>query len=377
MATLRERITAPAHLEPPAPTAGLTFRPATPDDVEECSPWRSRRRRWTIRAAVPPQRTSSGRCPRRGSTSLWTPSWASMLRGMCRRTASSSTSRPGSPRPGRCSRVRSTLRSAGRGIGRRVLAWQVGRARQRLVQLDVDLPATLDVGGPEGSGTLRLAARFGFEPVRTWVDMELVFDDGPADAAPSAPLRGSSCARRPTTTSSRSVRPRTTPSATTGAHSRWWRPTGADSSPRPRADSTCPAWSWTGPEPCSRSRSSRSSGPASRPGAAASGTCTGSGRPSRAGSWSRAGRAGGCPRRDPVRRTLGRGAGRRRREPERSRPDLRAPRVRRGRRARHGVRVPLTRAGRRSGGGRHPRTGGTRSPVAPSFWDCGGPPARP
>ena len=58
--------------------------------------------------------------------------------------------------PSRVTAARAVLDGAvhpdlrGQGIGRRVLAWQVGRARQRLATLDVDLPATLDVGGRRG-----------------------------------------------------------------------------------------------------------------------------------------------------------------------------------------------------------------------------------
>ncbi|MEK6309078.1 MAG: GNAT family N-acetyltransferase [Curtobacterium sp.] len=187
MATLRERITAPAHLEPPTPTAGLTFRPATPDDVEEVLAVA------VAAAAVddPRSRPSTADIER----TLSTEGLDIALDTLVGIDAEGHVQAYGIviDIPSRVTAARAVLEGVvhpalrGRGIGRRLLAWQVGRARQRLAQLDVDLPATLDVGGPEGSGTLRLAARFGFEPVRTWVDMELVFDDGPAVPLPPLP----------------------------------------------------------------------------------------------------------------------------------------------------------------------------------------------
>lgn len=187
MATLRERITAPAHLEPPVPTAGLTFRPATTDDTGGMLAV-------SVAAAAvddPRSRPSTADIERTLSTEGLDVARDTLV-GV---DAEGHVQAYGIviDIPSRVTAARAVLEGAvhpevrGRGIGRRVLAWQVGRARQRLAQLDVDLPATLDVGGPEGSSVLRLAARSGFAPVRTWLDMELVFDDGPREALPVPP----------------------------------------------------------------------------------------------------------------------------------------------------------------------------------------------
>lgn len=187
MATLHERITAPAHLEPPAPTAGLTFRPATPDDIAGMVAVA------VAAAAVddPRSRPSTADIERTLSTEGLDVARDTLV-GV---DAEGHVQAYGIviDIPSRVTAARAVLEGAvhpefrGRGIGRKLLAWQVGRARQRLAQLDVDLPATLDVGGPDGSATLRLAARFGFEPVRTWVDMELVFDHGHEVQLPALP----------------------------------------------------------------------------------------------------------------------------------------------------------------------------------------------
>ncbi|MFS0728581.1 GNAT family N-acetyltransferase [Curtobacterium sp. 1P10AnD] len=187
MATLRERITAPAHLEPPAPVAGLTFRPATPDDTAGVLAVA------VAAAAVddPRSRPSTADIERTLSTEGLDVARDTLV-GV---DADGHVQAYGIviDIPSRVTAARAVLEGAvhpelrGRGIGRRLLAWQVGRARQRLAQLDVDLPATLDVGGPEGSSVLRLASRAGFEPVRTWLDMELVFDGAPASEVPALP----------------------------------------------------------------------------------------------------------------------------------------------------------------------------------------------
>lgn len=187
MATLRERITAPARLEPPVRTGGLTFRPATADDTAGMLAVA------VAAAAVddPRSRPSTADIERTLSTEGLDVARDTLV-GV---DAEGHVQAYGIviDIPSRVTAARAVLEGAvhpevrGRGVGRRVLAWQVGRARQRLAQLDVDLPATLDVGGPEGSSVLRLAARSGFAPVRTWLDMELVFDDGPREALPVPP----------------------------------------------------------------------------------------------------------------------------------------------------------------------------------------------
>lgn len=178
MATLRERITAPAHLEPPVPTGGLTFRPATRADAAG-----------VLAVAVAAAAMDDPRS--RPSTADIERTLSTEGLDMARDTlvgvdAEGHVQAYGIviDVPSRATAARAVLEGAvhpdlrARGIGRRLLAWQVGRARRRLGQLDLDLPATIDLGGAPGSTALRLAARAGFEPVRNWVDMELVFGEG-------------------------------------------------------------------------------------------------------------------------------------------------------------------------------------------------------
>lgn len=187
MATLRERITAPAHLEPPVPIGGLTFRAGTPGDLAGMHGVA------VAAAAVddPHARPSTADFERTLSTEGLDVARDTLV-GV---DADGHVQAYGIviDVPSRVTAARAVLDGAvhpdfrGQGIGRRVLAWQIGRARQRLAMLDVDLPATLDVGAPQGAGALRLAARFGFEPVRNWVDMQVVFDDGADAGVPPLP----------------------------------------------------------------------------------------------------------------------------------------------------------------------------------------------
>lgn len=176
MATLRERITAPAHLEPPVDTGGLTFRPGSRDDLDAVHALA------VAAAAVddPHARPSTADFERMLSTE-----------GMdVARDTVVGVDAEGHVQaygividvPSRVTAAQAVLEGAvrpdlrGLGIGRRVLAWQIGRARQQLASLDVDLPASIEVDAPFGSAGLRLAARAGLEPVRNWLDMEVVFD---------------------------------------------------------------------------------------------------------------------------------------------------------------------------------------------------------
>ncbi|ROP72408.1 GNAT family N-acetyltransferase [Curtobacterium sp. PhB115] len=187
MATLRERITAPAHLELPVPVGELTFRAGTRDDLEELHAVA------VAAAAVddPHAHPSTADIDRSLSTEGLDVARDTLV-GV---DADGHVQAYGIviDVPSRVTAARAVLEGAvhpdlrGRGIGRRVLAWQVGRARQQLAALDLDVPATLDVGGPAGAASLRLAARFGFEPTRNWVDMQVVFD-GAASASSVPPV---------------------------------------------------------------------------------------------------------------------------------------------------------------------------------------------
>ena len=176
MATLRERVTAPAHLDFPEPVGGLTFRPATMADLPAVHGIALES------AAVdePHAHPSTEDFVHRLSTEGLDPerdtvvgidadghvhAYAIVIPVPTRDTAARILL-GGSVRP--------TYR--GQGIGRRVLAWQTARARQHLAGLDLDLPGAVDLTAPQGSSALALAARAGLHPVRTWVDMQVVLD---------------------------------------------------------------------------------------------------------------------------------------------------------------------------------------------------------
>jgi mycothiol synthase len=178
MATLRERITAPAHLEFPVPVGGLTFRAGSRDDLAAVHAL-------AVAAAAmddPHARPSTADFERTLSTEGLDVARDTVV-GV---DADGHVQAYGIviDVPSRVTAARVVLDGTvhpgfrGRAIGRRVLAWQVGRARQRLAVLDVDLPATIEVGAPQGAGFLRLAARSGFEPTRNWIDMQVVFGEG-------------------------------------------------------------------------------------------------------------------------------------------------------------------------------------------------------
>ncbi|PZE69722.1 GNAT family N-acetyltransferase [Curtobacterium sp. MCBD17_021] len=188
MATLRERVTAPAHLDLPTAVGGLTFRPATEADlpavhdvaVESAavddpqthpSPEDFAHRLST--AGLDPARDTVVGTDADGHVHAY-----AIVIAVPSRDTAARVLLAGSVRPA----------YRGQGVGRRLLAWQTGRARQHLAALDVDLPGAIDLTAPQGSSALALAARFGLEPVRYWVDMQVVFDPAPArDALPALP----------------------------------------------------------------------------------------------------------------------------------------------------------------------------------------------
>ncbi|SDQ09666.1 mycothiol synthase [Curtobacterium sp. UNCCL20] len=183
MATLRERITAPAHLELPTAVGGLTFRAASRDDLDAVHGVA------VASAAVddPHGRPSTADFERTLSTEGLDVARDTVV-GL---DAEGHVQAYGIviDVPSRVTAARVVLDGAvhpdlrGQGIGRRIMAWQVGRARQRLATLDLDVPATIEVGAPEGSPTLRLAAHFGMAPTRNWIDMQVVFGDERGDPA--------------------------------------------------------------------------------------------------------------------------------------------------------------------------------------------------
>jgi mycothiol synthase len=176
MATLRERVTAPAHLDLPTPVGELNFRSATMEDLPAVHAVALES------AAVdePHAHPSTEDFAHRLSTEGLDPArdtvvgidadghvhaYAVVIAVPTRDTAARVLV-AGSVRPA----------FRGRGIGRRLLAWQTARARQLLATVDVDLPGAIDLTAPQGSTALALAARAGLSPVRYWVDMQVVFD---------------------------------------------------------------------------------------------------------------------------------------------------------------------------------------------------------
>lgn len=129
MATLRERITAPAHLELPVPIAGLTFRAATRDDLAAVHALA------VAAAAVddPHARPSTASLERTFSTEGLDLARDTLV-GV---DAEGHVQAYGIviDVPSRVTAARVVLEGAvhpalrGRGIGRRVLAWLIGRAR--------------------------------------------------------------------------------------------------------------------------------------------------------------------------------------------------------------------------------------------------------
>ncbi|GAA2829821.1 mycothiol synthase [Leucobacter komagatae] len=60
----------------------------------------------------------------------------------------------------------------GRGIGRGMLAWQEARGRQLLASVDAKLPGMLSLGArAESTGVRDLAAAAGYQPVRWWMEL--------------------------------------------------------------------------------------------------------------------------------------------------------------------------------------------------------------
>lgn len=172
MATLRERVTAPAHLDTPTAIGGLTFRPGSVADIPAVHELA------VAVAAVddPHERPSTDDLANTFSTEGLDPARDSVVGVDAEGHVHAYGIVIGIPSGVTAARVvlvgavRPELR--GQGIGRRVMAWQVSRARQQLAALDVDLPGAIDLSASAGSPTLRLAARSGLLPVRHWTDME-------------------------------------------------------------------------------------------------------------------------------------------------------------------------------------------------------------
>ncbi|KQO63650.1 GNAT family N-acetyltransferase [Curtobacterium sp. Leaf261] len=184
MSSLADRVVAPAHLETPAPLDGVTFRPGALSDVP------AMHRVLLAACAVdsPDERPAQDDIEYELSTTGLVPATDSLVALdadghvigyviVMLHPAHESLVRvwlPGEVDPAH----------RGRGIGRRLLAWQLGRARQLLAGLRVDLPAQLELTDRQGSPALALAARFGMEPTRYWFDLTRDLTD-PVDVAPA------------------------------------------------------------------------------------------------------------------------------------------------------------------------------------------------
>ncbi|MFZ7087327.1 GNAT family N-acetyltransferase [Curtobacterium sp. RRHDQ10] len=172
MTSLADRVVAPAHLATPSPIDGVVFRPATREDI----PAMHRVLLAACAADTPDfhpaqedidnEFSTTGLDPRADTIVghdaaghviayafvMVHPSHETLVRVWL----------PGAVDP--------QYRS--RGIGRRLLAWQLGRSRQQLAAIDVDLPAQIELTDRAGAPALALALRFGMEPTRFWFELE-------------------------------------------------------------------------------------------------------------------------------------------------------------------------------------------------------------
>ncbi|MBT2501983.1 GNAT family N-acetyltransferase [Curtobacterium sp. ISL-83] len=187
MATLRERITAPTHLDLPEAIGGVTFRAGSTEDLVAVHGV-------AIEAAAlddPGAHPSTADFERTLSTEGLDVARDTIVAVDADGHVQAYGIVIGVPSPVTAARI--VLDGAvrpdhrGAGIGRRVFGWQVERGRQRLAAVDLDLPATIEVGARQGSPALGLAARFGFAPTRHWLDMQVVFDDQHPVAVPAVP----------------------------------------------------------------------------------------------------------------------------------------------------------------------------------------------
>ncbi|HSV64906.1 MAG TPA: GNAT family N-acetyltransferase [Mycobacteriales bacterium] len=71
----------------------------------------------------------------------------------------------------------------GRGLGRRLLGWQLDRGTERYAGLGTDLPGVLETLAPDGYGAARLYARFGLRPARCWAHLAHDLVDVPVAGA--------------------------------------------------------------------------------------------------------------------------------------------------------------------------------------------------
>lgn len=171
-ASLADRVTAPAALTLPMPTGGVSFRPLEAGDRDDVYGL------LVAAAAVdsPAWRPSPGELTHWFSTTGVDPA----RDGLVGEDADGHVLAAALDLavPGRETMLRVLLHGAvhpdvrGRGIGRRVLAWQLGRGRQILAASDLTVPGMLELAALEGSAPSRLAVRSGLEPVRSWLELE-------------------------------------------------------------------------------------------------------------------------------------------------------------------------------------------------------------
>lgn len=185
---LSARVTGPAELQP-APVVDVTWRPATVDDIDAVT---------ALCAAMARVDHPDWAETRDDVEQEFTHSWVDLrvdtLLGESEGRLAAFGQVVAAPEPE--SVVRSFLHGGvhpdfrGRGIGRAVLDWQEGRARQQLAASELPLPGwILGNSAERNAAAARLYERAGFTPQRYFWQLERVLADPIPELSLPAPLR--------------------------------------------------------------------------------------------------------------------------------------------------------------------------------------------
>ena len=167
LAPIAQRAQAPATLELPPAALGLTWRPLHRGDGDAL---------FALLAAIEDAERPPYRTDRDEVDEKFDGAWKDLERDSLGGFDADGVLRAfglAEVRPGDSTTVRAFLDGGvhpelrGRGVGRALLAWQVGRGRQKLVASGKDLPARIGVfTDDDAAATRRLLARAGFAPRR-------------------------------------------------------------------------------------------------------------------------------------------------------------------------------------------------------------------